>query len=96
MSEIQSQVQILSQALFSIDDKLIACDEDLKYLMNDVEDEYGGQTDKFKVALDQLLTELSANHLMKGGNLGGLLPQTSLAPDDSFLDPMMSAAAAAQ
>ena len=38
--EIQGQVQVLSQSLFQISDKLVSGEDDLRYLMNEIEDEH--------------------------------------------------------
>ena len=48
ISEIQGHVQILSQTLYSISDKLLSCDDDLRYLVNDVEDEHTQILENYK------------------------------------------------
>jgi hypothetical protein len=40
VQEIQGHLQILSNSLYSISDKLLSSDDDLRYLVNDVEDDH--------------------------------------------------------
>ena len=56
--EIQSQVMVLSQSLFQISDKLTACDDDLRYLLNDVEEDQVAHIDKLKSSIDEIMGEL--------------------------------------
>ncbi len=43
---------VLTQSLYSISDKLAAGEDDLRYLMNEIEDEHSQVINKFKVTLE--------------------------------------------
>jgi hypothetical protein len=40
VQEIQGHLQILSNSLYSISDKLLSSDDDLRHLVNDVDDDH--------------------------------------------------------
>jgi len=50
LHEIQHHIQIISSALYSLSDKLTACDEDhlLGYLLNEVEEDQVSHIGKLK------------------------------------------------
>ena len=58
VSEIQGHVQILTNTLFSISDRLLSSDDDLRYLVNDVEDEHSQLLEKYKQTVDRVISDL--------------------------------------
>lgn len=58
LNEIQSHIQVLSNSLFSITDKLTGCDDDLRYLMNDVEEDQVAHIDKLKGGIENIINDI--------------------------------------
>ena len=55
VADIQTNVRVLSQSLGSMGETLASCDEGLRYLMNEVEEEQCSNFDKLKTSLESIM-----------------------------------------
>jgi len=58
--------------MFSISDKLTSSEDDLRYLVNDVEEEHQSLVDKYKSQIDTLMSDLLCQQ--------SLFDETTFAP----------------
>lgn len=57
VADIQSQVAVLTQSFFTMSDKLNTCDEDLKFLINQVPKEQASHFNKLKSIVERTITD---------------------------------------